>query len=709
VTPPTGASGAAGSGSSSAAETSKWGDALSFEVKKLWDSPTNDRVPQPSPDGKSIAFLRAEWELVIRDEASGAERVLIKHFDSMDYRWSPDSRYMAYATEDRNNNSDIFVVPVDGSAKPVNITRHPNFDSSPRWSADGRILAFLSNRTGVGDETAAYTVMLDKETEQLSGPELEAYYREAGTAARRRTPPTTRPSTQPSTRQATQPSTQAATRRGASTQPVLVLKREDLEDAYLRVRRASNVRGGVSNLEIAPSGDRLYFVGSLGSQRGLLSQSREAPEPTRIAAAGDVQAISLTGDSITMVESSRAAVVKLPSGETEYYDPSFRLTVDLAAMSRQKFLEAARIMQWSFYNPKMNGVDWQANTAHYLPLALAARTSDEFEFVANRYIGELNASHLGIDAPSSSSPLAQSVGRLGADTERVEGGFKVKSVTTDGPSDRGAMKLKAGDVITALDFEPIAPSDTLEKRLTGKSGTEVVVSVKRDGKDLDLLITPTSAEALSSLAYNQWRLKKLEEVEKLSGGRLGYIHIQGMNQSSLETYKRDLFAALEGKEGLLIDVRWNGGGSTADLLLASIMSPYHAYTQMRGGPEVKDSYPVDRLFIPRFTGPINMLCNERSFSNAEIISHAFKTLKRGTLVGNQTAGGVISTGGASLLDGTSVRTPGRGWFTPDGTNMELNGAMPDIVIVQTPDDEVSGEDRQLKAAVEDLMKRLPKK
>jgi tricorn protease len=101
-----------------------------------------------------------------------------------------------------------------------------------------------------------------------------------------------------------------------------------------------------------------------------------------------------------------------------------------------------------------------------------------------------------------------------------------------------------------------------------------------------------------------------------------------------------------------------------------------------------------------------MLCNEKSFSNAEIISHAFKTLERGTLVGQQTYGGVISTGGTALLDGTTVRLPFRGWYLPDGTDMENHGAMPDLVVPQTPEDEAAGNDAQLKAATEDLLKRI---
>jgi tricorn protease len=133
----------------------------------------------------------------------------------------------------------------------------------------------------------------------------------------------------------------------------------------------------------------------------------------------------------------------------------------------------------------------------------------------------------------------------------------------------------------------------------------------------------------------------------------------------------------------------------------------HAYTIARGGDRGwRDGYPQDRLFIQRYPLPINMLCNEKSFSNAEIISHAFKTLERGTLVGQQTYGGVISTGGTALLDGTTVRLPFRGWYLPDGTDMENHGAMPDLVVPQTPEDEAAGNDAQLKAATEDLLKRI---
>jgi tricorn protease len=181
-----------------------------------------------------------------------------------------------------------------------------------------------------------------------------------------------------------------------------------------------------------------------------------------------------------------------------------------------------------------------------------------------------------------------------------------------------------------------------------------------------------------------------------------------MSQGSLDEFERDLFAATEHREGLVVDVRNNGGGWTADRLLASLMVQPHAYTVPRGADPTVKGYPQDRLFIQRYALPVNMLCNEKSFSNAEIVSHAFKTLGRGTLVGQQTYGGVISTGSTSLIDGTTLRLPFRGWYLLDGTDMENNGAMPDIVVEQTPEDEAAEHDAQLKAAVDDLLDRLEK-
>jgi len=179
-----------------------------------------------------------------------------------------------------------------------------------------------------------------------------------------------------------------------------------------------------------------------------------------------------------------------------------------------------------------------------------------------------------------------------------------------------------------------------------------------------------------------------------------------MGNPSLAKFEAQLFSVANGKDGLVIDVRNNGGGWTTDYLLAILRVKRHATTFPRdGGP----GYPQGRLPLYSWSKPIIVLCNEHSFSNAEIFSHAIKTLQRGKVVGVPTPGGVISTGWERLIDGSSFRLPMRGWYTGTITerderiNMEGNGAIPDIIVPMIPGQAVNGEDTQLKVAVEELL------
>ncbi|HWP41233.1 MAG TPA: S41 family peptidase, partial [Tepidisphaeraceae bacterium] len=656
----------------------RWADAITFDTRLLITSDLGDTDPSPSPDGKYLAFRRGVGNLLVMDLATSEVRPILENWSAeLQWRWSPDGRHIAYVTEDENFNADIWIVPADGSSPAVNVTRHPDNDYAPRWSADGKILAFLSER--VNEEFDIWMVWLDKQMEALTPPELDQYYKDAAANAKKRKPPApaSQPATQPSTQRTTGPTTaptsEAATLPATApatlpatdpaTQPAP--QKLDLDDAYLRLRRVTSFSGDESELEISPAADKFYFVAQLGATRATWAYDRDGSDPKRIAGAVNVQHVSLNGEQLVFVDSGRGGYIKTPDGPAEFIDIADKIRIDLAAQSSQKFLEAARILGARYYDPKMNGLDWSAITRRYHALAKAARTADEFDHVAAKLLGELNGSHLGINSPDEPNPRARAFGRLGITTQRVENGFRVSSILPDSPAERAATKLNVGDVITAIDFEPLAPDDTLELKLAGKTDREVAISFQRQGVELVALMTPISYERLAELAYQDWRLKTAKQVDEWSGGKIGYIHIRGMNQESLDVFERDLYAAAHGKQGLIIDVRNNGGGWTTDRLLASIMYPRHAYTVPRGmDPAITSGYPQDRLFIQRYSGPINMLCNERSFSNAEIISHAFKTLKRGTLVGQRTAGGVISTTSTTLIDGTVVRIPFRGWFLP---------------------------------------------
>jgi tricorn protease len=222
----------------------------------------------------------------------------------------------------------------------------------------------------------------------------------------------------------------------------------------------------------------------------------------------------------------------------------------------------------------------------------------------------------------------------------------------------------------------------------------------------EVTLRPISYGRARSLLYEKWIDGNQAAVAKASKGRLGYLHIQGMNMTSFYRFEEELYSVAAGKEGILIDVRENGGGSTTDHLLTILTQPRHAITVPRGGGR---GYPHDRKIYASWNKPVAVLCNQNSYSNAEIFSHAIKTLKRGKVIGVPTAGGVISTGGRSIMDIGYLRMPFRGWYLlNDGQDMELHGAVPHHIVWPEPGDLPSGSDPQLKRAIKALTKDVKK-
>ncbi len=693
----------------------RWHDAMAFDINPVVQLQSNDRYPSPSPDGIKLALQRTRGDLVIRDLKTGDEHTLTESWDfSINWQWSPDSKYIAYAQSDLDFNSDIFIAAADGSAEAVNVTRHPDNEESPQWSADGKILSFVSER--VNEEYDVWMVYLDPDLESLTPKELDEYYEEAAKAAKKRKP--LKPKLEDEDEEEDEADDEGEEEDEEDEEPAAEEDKLnwDLKTAYLRLRRITNLSGNETGLAMTPAGDRYIFNGTAG-ERALYSVKWDGTDRKKVTSSASIHQVTLTGDKLVIVTSSRAATVKPAGGDLKYIDIKHDIRLDLQEQASQKFLEMARRLGGLFYHPTMKDLNWPDLSQKYHQLAKRTRTADEFNHVANRLLGELTGSHLGVRGRGAySSPNRKANGRLGTVHHRVDDGFLVTRIIPQSPASKGSMALHVGDVITAIQGKSIGNADTVESMLKGRSGNETLIAVKRsiqhdeeDPQDVELklLITPTSYNAMRQLSYLAWRSETAEKVAEISDGRLGYIHIQSMGQAALDIFERDLFAAAQGREGLVIDVRNNGGGWTTDRLLSSIMVQPHAYTIPRGA-DTNDTghYPQDRLFIWRYSQPINMLCNEKSFSNAEIISHAFKALKRGTLVGQETWGGVISTGGFALIDGSTVRLPFRGWHLMDGTDMENNGAVPDIIVMQTPEAESINDDEQLRAAVVDLLMRL---
>ncbi len=705
--------------------SARWATGLRFSVETVLSSEEALGSPTPSPDGTKLAYVRGLGDLMLLNLESGATRELEAGWDEPGVFWASDSVHIVYDRSDLDFNSDIFLLDTrcgGGDCEPINVTRHPDIDTAPRLSHDGKVLYFLSDRSGTNWDMDVYAVFLDRSLDDLADYELAEYFDGQKSAVKKLKP------VEPRKDDAEKGEGEDAGADEDAAEDADVLEFET-RDAYLRIRRLTSIPASVGNLAVTPAGDRVIFSSTIDSESGLYSVDYRGRERKSLATGGvGSVGVSLTGDKVAYVRSGRAATTGPEGGKTTSLPVSARAMIGVAAEQRQKFEEAARRFGAGFYHQTLKGVDWDAISATYADLAARTRTSSAFNRLGNMLFGEVDGSHTGMRGGQSFSAPSERVGYLGIRVHPEAGGYRVMRVLDDGPADQGDKGLLVGDLIVAIGSQTLASDETAagviawSRAMSGTQGEETLFEVLRgepgvmdatgagpNAETVYLVLTPQGWWQESTLGYNAEVAERRAMVERLSDGRLGYLHIRGMSEPSVREFERDLFAAAGGREGLVIDVRDNGGGWTTDILLASLTAPQHAYTIPRGADESAVSpfdYPRDRRLIYAYQRPINVLINANSFSNAEIFAHSIKTIGRGTIVGEQTFGGVISTGGFSLIDGTTVRMPFRGWYLPDGTDMEHNGTIPDLAVSLTPSDEAAGRDPQLEAAVKELLGRV---
>lgn len=689
----------------------RWSEALRFEIAPVIESDTLVFHPIPSPDGTKLLYLRERGDIVMRDLKTGDDRVIMELWSDPDVQWASDSRHLVVAAQDLDFNADVYIVDThpgeDGVLpEPMNISRHPDIDHSPRLSHDGKVLTFLSDRDNENWEFDVYAVYLDRELEGMAGYELDQYITDAAAAAGK-----LKPIDPVKFEDAEEGDEESDTEDAEGLE-------FDADDAYLRVRRITSTPESESDLLLTPGADRIVFSTVIDGSRNYVSVDHRGRDRKTIKSGGvGDPRLSLDGKTLSYVSGGQAATTGPSGGKTTNLPIDATITIDRELELAQKFHEASGRFGMYFYHPTMKGLNWDAISDRYRELVMQTRTQEAFTRLMNLMWGEVDGSHTGTWGGDAFSAGSSSNGYLGIDFSAVDNGYRIDAIIKGGPIDEVKNAPGVGDVIVAIGDHPLVGENgqlkDLHATMAHMSGEEVLIeyipSGSVDGASKLALVTPTSFGRMSVLRYDDEVMKRRAEVEELSNGRLGYLHIRGMGLAEVRDYERDLYAAAHGKEGLIIDVRDNGGGWTTDILLASLTAPPHAYTIPRGADPSKvqkDNYPRDRRLIYAYSRPINVLINQHSFSNAEIFAHSIRTANRGTLIGTQTFGGVISTGSFSLIDGTTVRRPFRGWYLPDGTDMENNGAKPNIDVPQTPTDEAAGRDAQLEAAVKELLGRL---
>jgi C-terminal processing protease CtpA/Prc len=349
----------------------------------------------------------------------------------------------------------------------------------------------------------------------------------------------------------------------------------------------------------------------------------------------------------------------------------------------------------------------------YAPRIAGAQSRDEMRRLLNLMVGELNASHMGVAAGGGrgggGGTPAPSVARLGLRFDRWEyertGKLKVASLTPLGPA-AVTQHINAGDFVVDVDGTTIAPGTNLDQLLMHGVNRRVAlkVSASADGAGArEVLVRPVTSAADKNLLYREWVEGNRAYVERASGGRLGYAHMNDMSEDALRRLYLDLDADNRVKDGVVIDVRNNNGGFVNVYAIDVLARRGYLNMTPRGLPTspARSSLGQRSLELPTI-----LVTNQHSLSDAEDFTEGYRTLKLGKVVGEPTSGWIIYTGSQTLVDGTTIRMPGTRITSLDGRDMELNPRPVDIPVTRPIGESLVGKDSQLDAAVAELLKQL---
>ncbi len=701
-------------------------------------TPDKDGAP-PAFEDITIAYMRDTGDLWLMDGNGENRRKLFSHWQILNYSFSPDGRWIAYSRQDENYNVDIFIAAVDpddpelpacpsegwqpfpggGRARglvpswadgEVNITRHPDDDWMPVWSPDGTKLGFTSVRNL--DNTDAYFIFLQRSDEERSIEEWEAE------AAPLPPLPAVEETEEEKTEEEVEEAEEADEEAVEEEEPFIV--RIDFEDIHQRARRLTSGEGTETLWAFSPDGENIAYSSNAGGLGEIWQIRWTGENAVRLVSAAMPERVIWHPVADRIFYLSGGRINSNANGGGDEQNHGFSATIDIDPLTERQYKldEVYRIEQRWFYDPDFHGQDWAAIRDEYEPIVLAARHYRDLNDAMGMMLGRLNSSHLSY-SDAARGPNGPDTGYLGCGlVEDDAPGLLIEWITPHSPIDRVELEVEVGDRVVSINGIDVGgwgdePIGNWWRALEGTVGQEIEIGIldadSGSNEPRWIRVAPTDYWGWYMAAYEEWMAENRSMVDELSGSRFGYLHVRNMHEVSMERFEQDLFTVGDGKNAIIVDVRWNSGGWTTDYLLAMLDTRRHAYTQPRDGGL---GYPEDRTPLYTTTIPLALLINEYSYSNAEIFAHAIRTLGRGILVGTQTAGGVISMGGTRLADGSYISLPRRGWWTIDPETgdplyrLEHNGAMPHIEVDLLPSDIAAGDDPQLEEAVAALMRLL---
>jgi tricorn protease len=687
---------------------------------QLTNDAQSDASPQFSPDGRQIAFERNARALRLLDLDSKQDRLLATGYldrppltNERSFTFSPDNRFIAFMPIGDKLFRNVHVVPTSGGrAEPISFLANL-FSNSVSWSPDGTFILF---DTGQRTEVSSLArIDLIPRTPRFREDQFRDLFKEE--PPKTITPPRTQQSVERQTPEPQPAAPTATTQTGAfDEQKKTVAKPVDIVFENIRRRLALLPVGvDVDYHAISPDGKWVLMTASAAGQQNIyiyaLDELAREPAVARqlTSTPGFKTDAQFTPDSkeVFYLDQGRINVVSLETRQPRSLAVTAEMDVDFAREKLEVFQQAWGYLRDHFYDPNFHGVDWQKTRAIYLPRVTGARTPDETRRLIQLMIGELNASHLGISPPPSST--GSSTGRLGLRFDRAEyenaGRLRVTEVIPLGPAAL-ARDIKSGDYLLAVDNVRINARTSLDELLAYKINRRVslTVATSADGANRrETVVRPVNIFTEKGLLYRKWVEENREYVARVSNGRLGYIHMFDMSSSSLAQMYVDLDAENHSREGVVIDVRNNNGGFVNVYAIDVLARRGYLTMTPRGYPAAPARTVLGQRALQL---PTILVTNQHSLSDAEDFTEGYRALKLGKVVGEPTAGWIIYTWNQPLIDGSTVRLPRMKVTANDGSNMELNPRPVDVPVTRPIGESYTNRDSQLDAAVRELLNQI---
>jgi Tol biopolymer transport system component/C-terminal processing protease CtpA/Prc len=654
-------------------------------------SSTERMYPKYSPDGKEIAFIEDRHKLMVYNIKDKKVRQITDGSDNpssdgaVEYKWSPDSKWFAieYTPNRHEPYSDIGLVSAQGG-KITNLTGSGYTDVNPRWVLGGEAILFRSERYGMrnhaswGSLNDAMIVFLNQEAYdkfRLSDDDYKLL------------------------NESKKDDKKAKTDSLKSKDITVDLK--NIEDRIIRLTPNSSSLG---DAVLTNEGDKLYYLASFEKDYDLWSiNTRTRETKLEVKGAGSASLVlDKDGKNVFLLGRSPQKIA-LSGGKKEPISIAAKMDVDLAAEREYLFNHVWTQELKRFYTTSLHGVDWNLMKKTYEKFLPHINNNFDFGELLSEILGELNTSHTGGRySPQAENPDATAALGLLFSWTYDKDGLLIDEVIEKGPFDRADSKVSTGCIVEAINGVKIEAKKDFFTLLNKIAGQKTLISLYNPAtkEHWEEVVKPITQAAQTSLLYSRWVKKREADVERLSGGRLGYVHIQSMGDPSFRSIYSDILGRFNKKEAIVIDTRFNGGGRLHEDL-EILFSGKKYFTQVIRGVESCD------MPSRRWNKPSIMIVGEANYSNAHGSPWVYRHQEIGKLVGMPVPGTMTSVSWETTQDPTLVfGIPIVGYHLPDGSYLENQQLEPDFKIANAPDKIVTGEDQQLEKAVVELLKEL---